>query len=298
MQNNNHWEKNIIKEFIFLSIKEHRTSRRWNIFFKLTFLVLFLSVFLIILLSQKNIEKTNSKNSNHIALIEINGIISAKEKASSKNIITLLTEAFTNKNAKAIILKINSPGGTPVQSNTIHNYIKKLRISYPNKQIFSVIEDVGTSGAYLISTATEKIYCDPSSIVGSIGVILNSFGFVNTIEKLGIERRIYKSGKYKAIMDPFSKKTEEEDKIIQDSLDDIHDHFINIVKKTRGSNIKNYNFEIFSGRFWTGKEALKLGIVDGFHDIQSLSSEIMETSIIVDYKIDSDILELIKKQLF
>ncbi|HFL8824401.1 MAG TPA: signal peptide peptidase SppA [Candidatus Azoamicus sp. OHIO1] len=298
MQNNNHWEKDIIKEFIFLSIKEHKTSRRWNVFFKLTFLVLFLSVFLIILLSQKNIEKTNSKNFKHIALIEISGIISAKEKASSKNIITLLTEAFTNKNAKAIILKINSPGGTPVQSNTIHNYIKKLRVSYPNKQIFSVIEDIGTSGAYLISTATEKIYCDPSSIVGSIGVILNSFGFVNTIEKLGIERRIYKSGKYKAIMDPFSKKTEEEDKIIQDSLDDIHDHFINIVKKTRGLNIKNYNFEIFSGRFWTGKEALKLGIIDGFHDIQSLSSEIMETSIIVDYKIDSDILELIKKQLF
>lgn len=233
----------------------------------------------------------------HIAIIEINGIITEKNN-NSKTIINLLDNAFLNENCKAIILKINSPGGTPVQTNIIHNYIKKLR-NTKKKNIYSIIEDIGTSGAYLIATATEKIYCDPSSIIGSIGVIITSFGFVETLNKIGVERRIYKAGKHKAIMDPFTEKNENEEIIIQHNLELIHQNFINTVKKNRPNLSKSLQEEIFSGKFWTGKDAMELGLIDGFYDIYTLSSEIIDVNKTIDYNkeniIDTIINNLFKK---
>ncbi len=167
-----------------------------------------------------------------------------------------------------------------------------------NKKIFSIIEDIGTSGAYLIAIATEKIYCDPSSIVGSVGVIVNYFGFVDTINKLGIERRLYKTGKYKAIMDPFIKKNEEEDKIINNSLNYIHEDFVNNIIKSRNNKliVNNIN-EISTGKFWVGKEAIKFGLIDGFYDIYSLSFEILKTNIIVNYTKEKTLIEIISKKI-
>lgn len=252
------------------------------------------AIILILLISAILIYKNkNELNNDHIAIIEINGIITEKNN-NSTTIIKLLNKAFYNVNCKAIIIKINSPGGTPVQANIIHNYIKKLRHTN-KKRIFSVIEDIGTSGAYLIATATEKIYCDPSSIVGSIGVILTSFGFVDAINKLGIERRLYKSGEHKAIMDPFIEKNKIDENIIQHNLELIHDAFINTVKKNRPTIIINSQTEIFSGKFWTGKDAVELGLVDGFYDIYTLSSEIMEINNTIEYNNNSNILNILKK---
>lgn len=284
-------EKNLINELIFENILEKKRTRRWNIFFKSLFFI-----FTILIISSTiNFKKNNflqNKNTEHIAVIEINGIISEKNKTNAKNIINALNDAFENKNAKAIILKINSPGGTPVQSNIIYNHIKRLRNLNKNKPIFSVIEDIGTSGAYLISLATEKIYCDPSSIVGSIGVILNSFGFVDAINKLGIERRLYKAGKHKAIMDPFLEKNTEDDKIIQHNIDLIHENFKTIVKQNR-INIKNNNTDIFSGKYWIGHDALEIGLIDGFYDIYTLASDIIKNNTLVDYNSKTNILNIL-----
>jgi len=293
---NNNWEKNLIKEYILSGLNEYKKYRMWNIFYKSVFIIwLFLITYLIFFYKNNDI-KINNVYKDHIAIIELNGTISENNISSAKNINSLLTKAFENKYAKHIILKINSPGGTPVQSNIIHNHIKRLRGIYPNKNIFSVIEDIGTSGAYLIATSTEKIYCDPSSIVGSIGVILNSFGFVDTIEKLGIERRLYTSGKYKSIMDPFLKRNIEEEKIIQNSLNIIHKQFINIVKNTRQDKIDIKNTEIFSGKFWTGVEAIELGLIDGFFDIETLIYDILNINNTITYT-NNNIFESIMKKI-
>lgn len=254
---------------------QEKTYKIKKIYVKIAIIILMLSLFIKLIYNKSEIEK------DHIAIIEINGIITEKNN-NSKNIIKLLNDAFYNTNCKAIILKINSPGGTPVQTNIIHNYIKKLR-NAQKKNIFSIIEDIGTSGAYLIATATEKIYCDPSSIIGSIGVIITSFGFVDVMNKIGVERRIYKAGKNKAIMDPFTEKNKNDEIIIQHNLELIHENFINTVKKNRPNILITSQSEIFSGKFWTGKDAIELGLIDGFYDIYTLSSEIIEINNTIDY---------------
>lgn len=293
MQQNTNWEQSIIKDLLYQHLNEKKTSRRWGIFFKLLLLSSIIITTLIILTTNN----LSDKNKEHVAIIEINHEISPTSKSNSKNVINSINDAFNNRNSKAIIIKINSPGGTPVQSNIIHNHIKKLRNLNTTKPIFSVIEDLGTSGAYLIALSTEKIYCDPTSIVGSIGVVLNAFGFVNAINKIGIERRLYKSAEYKALMDPFSNKTDEEDKIIQHNINLIHEHFINIVKKNRYNNIKYHNTDIFSGKFWIGKDALELGLVDGFYDIYTLSSDIIKINTLVYYNIDSNIFNILERKI-
>jgi len=246
-----------------------------KIYIKITILIILVGMLISIIINKTEINK------EHIAIIEIKGIITENNN-NSKNIINLLNKAFHNEKCKAIILKINSPGGTPVQTNIIHNYIKKIRTT-KKKYIFSIIEDIGTSGAYLIATATEKIYCDPSSIIGSIGVIVTSFGFAEAINKIGIERRIYKAGKNKAIMDPFTEKNKNDEIIIQHNLNIIHEMFIKTIKKNRPNISLNSQNDIFSGIFWTGNEAMELGLIDGFYDIYTLSSEIIEINNIIDY---------------
>lgn len=285
---------NFIKDFLFENLIEKRRTRRWNIFFKLFFLS---CIFFLLYYVSKNSQIYNAKNADHVAVIEINGVISDKNHSNAKNIITSLNEAFENKNAKAVILKINSPGGTPVQASIIHNHIKKLRKFNSAKPIYSVIEDIGTSGAYLIAIAAEKVYCDPSSIVGSIGVLINSFGFVGAIDKLGIERRIYKAGKNKVIMDPFLEKNLDDEKILQHDLDIIHEIFSNFVKKNRYPDSISFDQDIFSGRFWIGKEALSIGLVDGFYDVYSLSYDVIKVNSLIDYNYNSNIFNILEKNM-
>lgn len=293
MEFENKTEQRTLKEILINNIDIIKRKKRYTLF-----LIIIIISFIIISLIIININKATSKlDIEHIGLIEINGVISEKEKTNAKYIIKSINKAFTNKNTKAIILKINSPGGTPVQANIINNHIKRLRL-LNNKKIFSVIEDIGTSGAYLIAVATEKIYCDPSSIIGSIGVIINSFGFVESINKLGIERRLYKAGKHKGMMDPFIERNENEDLIINEILNQIHEDFMTNVIKSRNNNLIMDNInEISSGRFWTGKDALKLGLIDGFYDIYSLSTEVFNTKIIVNYTKQKTFIESINKKI-
>ncbi|HIH2763314.1 MAG TPA: S49 family peptidase [Candidatus Azoamicus sp.] len=291
MQNEFFFNKDVMREVLCDNLIEKRRARRWGIFFKILLLlfVLFISIFII---------SCNNKNVEHVGIVDITGLISDKSNSNAKCIIMSLNAAFSNKYSKAIILKINSPGGTPVQSNIIHNHIKKLRKMYPNKPVYAVIEDIGTSGAYLIAVAAEKIYCDSFSIVGSIGVLINSFGFSEAINKLGIERRIYKAGKNKVIMDPFLERNSEDEKILQYNLNIMHENFIEIVKKNRYKNSIPFDeSDIFSGKFWVGKDALFFGLVDGFSDVYTLSSDVIKIPFLVDYNNDPNILNLISKRI-
>ena len=289
---NHDTEERIINDLIYQNIIEKRRSRRWGIFFKLISMLI-IGIIVILIINCNENKYFHNKNVDHVAIIDINDIISDKSHVNAKNIINALNEAFDNKNAKAIIIKINSAGGTPVQANIIHNHVKRLRKINNDKPIFSVIEDIGTSGAYLIAVAAEKIYCDPSSIVGSIGAVLNSFGFTESMNKLGIERRIYKSGKYKMTMDPFSERNTEDEQSIQHNLNIVHKNFINVVKKNR-NNLKYNNTDLFSGKIWIGKDALELGLVDGFYDIYTLSSDIIKINTIIDYNTNTNIFNIFK----
>ena len=272
-------EQDVINSFILQSIQENRSSKKWSFFLKLVFLIFIFAFFFITISYFKN---SNFKNSEHVGVIYINGLISDNRSSSSRNIIDLIDSAFYNNNCKAIILRINSPGGTPVQSNIIHDYIKEKR-SLNIKPIYSVIEDMGTSGAYLIAIATEKIYCDPSSIVGSISASINTFGVVDILDKLGIERRLYKSGKHKSILNPFAERNQEDDEVILHNLNLVHNNFVSSVKKDRPF-IKLDEDELFSGKFWIGREALEFGLVDGFYNVYSLSKDIIKLHNLVEYK--------------
>ncbi len=222
---NNSSENLIFKKFLITIMSDFKKNNIIDIFFKTLFLLIIIFIcFYFFLL------KVDDQPIEHVAIVHIDGPIEDKGKFSAKNIIYNLNSAFFNKYAKIIIIRINSAGGSPVQSNIIYNHIKRLR-KISSKPIYSVIEDIGTSGAYLIALATEKIYCNQVSIVGSIGVIVTSFGCVEAMKKLGIERRIYKSGKNKILMDPFFERNEESDEIIQNNVNIINKYFINIVKK-------------------------------------------------------------------
>ena len=200
----------------------------------------------------------------HVGIVDVNGVIAPDQEASADLIVTGLTRAFEAENTTAVLLKINSPGGSPVQSNQVYNAIKRLRAEYPEKKLYAAITDVGASGAYFIASAADEIYADPASIVGSIGVIMAGFGLEQAADKLGVERRVFTAGENKDLMDPFSPVKPAHRKHVQTMLDDIHQQFIAAVKKGRGNRLKvDGHPELFSGLFWTGERAMDLGLIDG-----------------------------------
>ncbi|HIH2763642.1 MAG TPA: S49 family peptidase [Candidatus Azoamicus sp.] len=294
MQNDIFLDKNVIREILFDNLVERRRARRWKVFFKFTFF----SVLLLLLLSTY-FYLSHGRRYDHVAVIDISGLISDRSYTSAKSVIASLNEAFENENCRGVILRINSPGGTPVQSYIIYEYIKRLRAKHTGKHIYAVIEDIGTSGAYLIALGAEKIYCSKFSIVGSIGVIHASFGFSEVIKKIGIERRIYKAGKNKAVMDPFLEKNLDDEKILQRNLAVMHQLFINLVKENRYKTTLSINNEdeIFSGRFWVGQDSVSLGLVDGFSNVYDLATNYIGLSTLKDYNNNPSILKVFEKRI-
>lgn len=301
--NLNNWEKSVLEKLVFETLKEQRLKRRWQIFFRLCF---FLLVFFIIF-SITNMESANNKkNTNaaassddeHVAMIAVNGVISADSEANAKDINAALNAAFEEKTSKAILLQINSPGGSPVQSDLIFSEIMRLRKKFPDKPLYAVILDSGTSGAYYIASAAEKIYANPSSIVGSIGVIMDGFGFEELIKKIGVERRAFHAGENKAFLDSFSPINEEQKNHVQNLLNDVHKNFINAVKAGRGNKLKNpEENQIFSGLFWTGSQSINLGLIDGFGSVESVSRDVFKTENIQDYSVEESIESKFAKKL-
>jgi protease IV len=278
----NEREWKLIEKLLGQAQDEHRKSRRWGIFFKiLTFVYLF--VLLYIMLPGKAGE-TMKTAEEHVGFVDVSGVIAPDQKASADLIVTGLTRAFEAENSKAIVLKINSPGGSPVQSNQVYGAIKRLRAEYPEKKVYAAITDLGASGAYYIASAADEIYADPASIVGSIGVIMAGFGFQEAAEKLGVERRVLTAGENKAVMDPFSPINPEDRQHMQAMLDEIHQQFITAVKNGRGDRLKaDTHPEIFSGLFWTGEKAMDLGLVDGLKSPGDVARDVVELEEMVNY---------------
>jgi protease-4 len=273
------WEREILQRLAFSAIKEQRRARRWSIFFKILFAAYLL--FFLLLYFPDGINAPGISTS-HTALIEVDGSISANSSASAENIKKGLQAAFENEHIAGIILRINSPGGSPVQAGYINDEIRRLRQEHSNIPIYAVITDICASGGYYIAVAADKIYADKASLVGSIGVLINSFGFVGAMEKLGIERRLFTAGDYKGLLDPFSPIKEPEAQHIQKMLDNIHEQFIRTVKEGRGDRLKD-NPSLFSGLLWTGEQALTLGLIDGLGSSDYVAREILGAEEIVDY---------------
>lgn len=274
-------------------VGEQRARRRWSIFFKLCWF--FLALIVAVLLFQKD-HATLGNNSPHIALIRIDGVIAAGSVANAKSIGWALQDAFENNASKAIVLAINSPGGSPVQASTINDTITRLKKLHP-KPIYTVIGDSCTSAAYYIAASTDQIYANKASLVGSIGVLLDGFGFTRTMKALGVERRLLTAGDHKGILDPFSPMTEWDKKKIDSILREIHQQFIGAVKTGRGTRLQLDAPDLFSGAFWSGEGAEKIGLIDGFGDLEYVSREVIQQPHIVDYTFEQDITERLAQSL-
>jgi len=275
------WERELLEKLAFASLEESRKARRWSIFFKI-FIAVYLIIVLLIMQSGTWGEKALA--TRYTALVELDGEISAESVANADNIIRGLRDAFEDKAAVGVILQANSPGGSPVQSAYIYDEILRLRDKHPDKSLYAVIGDMCASGCYYAVAAADKIYASPASIVGSIGVLMDGFGFVDGMKKLGIERRLLTAGENKGILDPFSPLDSKSRRHAQKMLDEIHMQFIDAVKQGRGDALKP-NKEIFSGLFWSGTKAKELGLVDEYGSAGSVARDVIGAEEIVDYTV-------------
>ncbi|PTU75722.1 signal peptide peptidase SppA [Pseudomonas mangrovi] len=287
----------LLEKTLLASVQEQRRSRRWGIFFKvLTFVYLFGA--LLIFSPAMKMQGAATSGDGHTAIIEVRGMIADRELASADNIVGSLRKAFEDEKTKAIILRINSPGGSPVQSGYIYDEIRRLRAEHSEIKVYAVITDLGASGAYYIASAADEIYADKSSLVGSIGVTAASFGFVETMEKLGVERRVYTSGEHKAFLDPFQPEKEDERVFWQGVLEATHRQFIDSVKKGRGERLKDAEHpELFSGLVWSGEQALALGLVDGLGSTSYVAREIVGEANLVDFSVQETPFDRFTKRL-
>jgi len=287
----------LLEKTLLASVQEQRRARRWGIFFKsLTFLYLF--VMLVMFSPLMDFEKGASRKASHTALIEVKGMIADTEAASADNIVGSLRSAFEDEKTKGVILRINSPGGSPVQSGYIYDEIRRLRAQKPNIKVYAVITDLGASGAYYIASAADQIYADKASLVGSIGVTAAGFGFVGTMEKLGVDRRTYTSGEHKAFLDPFQPPKPDETAFWQGVLDTTHRQFIASVKAGRGDRLKGKDHpELFSGLVWTGEQAVALGLVDGLGSASYVAREVIGEKDMVDYTVQESPFDRFSKKL-
>lgn len=271
----------LIEKLVMSLQSEQRKSRRWGIFFKLlTFGYLFALLFMFQFPLGGALE--SAAKGEHTALVEVEGTIAADELASADNIVGALREAFKADNSVGVILRINSPGGSPVQSGYVYDEIVRLREEYPNKKLYAVISDVGASGAYYIAAAADEIYADKASLVGSIGVVAGGFGFTGIMEKLGVDRRLYTAGENKAFLDPFSPEEKEEVRFWEDVLETTHEQFIESVRKGRGDRLADDD-RLFSGLIWSGEQALELGLIDGLGSSSHVARQVIGQEDLVDY---------------
>ncbi len=273
------WERQTLEKIALSAVKEQRRARHWSIFFKsLTFIYLFLLLFY----AMDWIGDEASATGDHTALIDIQGVIGSEDEVNADDVISSLQSAFDNTHTKGVILRINSPGGSPVQAGLINDEIARQRKLHPNVPLYAVVEDICASGGYYIAAAADKIYVDKASIVGSIGVLMDGFGFTGIMDKLGVERRLITAGENKGILDPFSPVKPEQREYAQHLLDEVHQQFIAVVRKGRGQRLKETP-EMFSGLFWTGETSIKLGLADALGSSEYVAREVIKQENIVDF---------------
>lgn len=286
------WERSLVQRLVFAAYNEQRRARRWGIFFKsLAFVYLF--ALLLIYLPKDTTGITVGK---HTALVDVQGIIADNAEANADTVNAGLRAAFKDKNTAGVILRINSPGGSPVQSGYINDEIRRLRAKYPNIPLYAVITDICASGGYYVAAAADRIYADKASLVGSIGVLADGFGFVGTMEKLGVERRLLTAGEHKGFLDPFSPINEDEVKHMKELLGDVHQQFVETVKKGRGERLKE-SADLYNGYIWTGEQGVDLGLVDGLGSSSSVARDIIKTENIVDFTVRGRYLDRLVERL-
>jgi protease-4 len=284
--------EDLVEKFTFEVLKEQRRARRWRIFFMfLTFAYVGFFIFFAVFGDKlPSLGDTASSGEGHTAVVRVEGVIAADTEASADKIITGLRRAFEHADTKGIVIRINSPGGSPVQAGYVNDEIVRLREKYPDTPLYAVVTDVCASGGYYIAAAADKIYADKASIVGSIGVLMNSFGFTGAMEKLGIERRLYTAGENKAMLDPFSPEKDSDVQHAQSVLDEMHQQFIDTVKQGRGERLSD-DSRLFSGMWWSGETAKELGLVDELGSTSYVAREIFAAEKTKDFTARKDYLE-------
>lgn len=285
------WERATLERLMFATLEEQRAARRWRNFFRLSWLALIL--FLLWAAMHRGGSGTD-KSLPHTAVIEIKGEIASGADASAEFIVAAMRAAFEDEGAKAVVLLVNSPGGSPVQAGIVYDEIRRLKGKY-KKPVYAVVEETCASAAYYIASATDKIFVDKASIVGSIGVLMEGFGFTGLMDKLGVERRLMTAGENKGFMDPFSPQTDRQRAYAQAMLDQIHRQFIDAVKAGRGARLKETP-ELFSGLFWTGQQAVELGLADQLGNLDFVAREIVKAEDLVDYTRRDNVAERLAKK--
>lgn len=287
----------LLEKTLLAGVQEQRRARRWGIFFKLlTFVYLF--GILVLFTPLMDMDAAATRSGNHTALVEVRGVIADQEAASADNLIKSLREAFKDPKTKAVVMRINSPGGSPVQAGYVYDEIRRLRAEHPNTKLYAVITDLGASGAYYIASAADEIYADKASLVGSIGVTAAGYGFVGAMEKLGVERRSYTAGEHKAFLDPFSPEKPDERAFWQGVLNTTHQQFIAMVKQGRGDRLKDKEHpELFSGLIWSGEQAKSLGLVDGLGSASYVAREVVGEKELVDYTVQESPFDRFSKRI-
>ncbi len=291
--NDAHWEREALENIALTAIQEQKRNRFWSILFKtLTFVYLFLILFYMLNWIGGNATRSTS---SHTAMIDLQGEIGV-DQVNADSVISSLQEAYENKHTKGVILRINSPGGSPVQAGIINDEIRRQRKLHPNIPVYAVVEDICASGGYYIAVATDKIYVDKASIIGSIGVLMDGFGFTGAMQKFGVERRLMTAGENKAMLDPFSPVNPKHQVLAQKMLNEIHQQFIAVVREGRGNRLKETP-ETFSGLFWSGEAGIRMGLADGLGSMDYVAREVIKEPNVVDFTSHEDFADRVAKRL-
>ena len=289
-----HWERDVLRKLALETLAEQKRRRRWGIFFKLLGFA-YLS-FLIVMFGDFDWKSETFEGRKHSALVDVSGVIGASGEASAERLMASLQSAFEAKSTAGVILRINSPGGSPVQSGIINDEIRRLRKKYPAIPLYAVVEDICASGGYYVAVAADKIFVDKASIVGSIGVLMDGFGFTGAMDKLGVERRLLTAGENKGFLDPFSPQQERHRQHAQVLLDDGHRQFVEVVRAGRGHRLKETP-DMFSGLMWTGARSIELGLTDGLGSVEGVARDIIKAEDILDYTQRQNLAERFAKRL-
>ena len=282
------WERELVTKLALANVRELAAKRRWSIFFRLLWLAFFGLIFAYFMGWVGHGVTTNESSGRHTALVKMEGEIADNTKASAESVNAALSAAFKDPDSVAVVLNINSPGGSPVQSARIYNEIKRQRKDHPDKPLYVVVDELCASGGYFVAAAADKIFVDPSSLVGSIGVIYQGFGADKAMEKLGLENRTVTAGDNKAFMDPFSPMKPEHKAHLEAMLADVHQQFIKAVKEGRGSRLKEATPGLFSGLIWSGNKAIDIGLADAAGSVGSVARDIVKAEEIIDYTVEEN----------
>jgi protease-4 len=293
------WERAVLEKVALKAIEEQRRSRQWSALFKLLWFSLVFLAFAALMGWIGRPEKGEAGSATvgkHTAVVDVEGVIGLESKASAEKVIKGLNRAFKDSNTQGVLIRINSPGGSPVHSGYINDEIRRLRAKYPNIPVHAVVQDLCASGGYYIAVAADKIYVDKASLVGSIGAIMGGFGFVGAMEKLGVERRAYTAGDNKDFLDPFAPENPKHREHARQMLGEIHQQFIKSVRQGRGTRLKE-NPEIFSGLVWTGERSIELGLADAMGSAESVARDVIKAEKLVEFTVDDNYFEALSKRL-